>query len=65
VAIWHKILMFVLVLSGILFFTSGTLDFPQPTIIAWLLGFIFLVAFTEVLRILIKDLKRRRSKKGV
>jgi hypothetical protein len=63
VAIWHKILMFALVLSGMLLFTSGILDFPQPTIIPWLLGFITLLAFTEVLRILIKDFKRSRSKK--
>jgi hypothetical protein len=57
--------MFALVLSGMLFFTSGILDFPQPTIIPWLLGFITLLAFTEALRILIKDLKRSRFKKGV
>jgi hypothetical protein len=55
--------MFALVLSGVLFFTSGILDFPQPTIIPWLHGFITLLAFTQVLRILIKDLKRHRSKK--
>ena len=60
----RRLLMIALVFSGLLYVTSGVLDFPHPTIILWPLGFIVLLAFSQVLRVVLSGLKRNKSKTG-